>query len=175
MNFWLRLVLTVAYFAVIGVLSNLIGEKLPRRWFRPDAFFFRLRKWERGGKIYRAVEVHRWKDHVPDMSKINRKMVPKRIGKVAKSAQVHRLVIETCVAEATHTVLCLLGVAVIFFWDSFVGVLFAGCYILANIPFILIQRYNRPMLMSLAERLEVREERKRNAIVNFVGEYGRRS
>ena len=33
--------------------------------------------------------------------------------------------------------------------------------VLCNLPFIIIQRYNRPMLVALASRLEAREERRR--------------
>ena len=116
-----------------GVLSFCVGQALPRRWFHPDAFPFRPFAWEKGGKIYERLGVRRWKDLLPDMSRI----VP---GVVKKKASLNRtpeamalLVRETCEAEAVH-------------------------YVLGNLLFVIIQRYNRPRLAAIQKRLEMRRK-----------------
>lgn len=78
------------------------------------------------------------------------------------------LVRETCVAELIHWLLALCGGVVYLFWKNSVGVLLSFLVFLGNLPFILIQRYNRPALLALAKRLAEREERKRNARTHSV-------
>ena len=38
--------------AGLGALAFFGGEKLPRRWFRPDAFPYRQAAWEQNGAVY---------------------------------------------------------------------------------------------------------------------------
>ena len=65
---------------------------------------------------------------------------------------------ETCVAELTHALLCIAGLALLWLWPGTGGiVLFALYVLLGNIPFILIQRYNRPRLQKLLRAAERRE------------------
>ncbi|MBR3894236.1 MAG: hypothetical protein IKJ35_03710 [Clostridia bacterium] len=154
---------SVLYVAAIGIASHFIGEALPRRWFHYDKFPYRVWKWERGGKIYDALRIRAWKDRVPDMSRIMKDMVPKRVGKTPRAADVWRLVQETCVAEIVHVALCLCAPVIWLFWGNWIGILLGGIFVICNLPFIMIQRYNRLPLASLAERLEKREERRRKA------------
>ena len=153
---------SLIYGLVVGIAAYFIGESLPRRWFHADRFPFRSRKWEKDGTVYRKLHVQNWKDHVPDMSRIMKNMVPKRLGVCPTSKQVRILVQETCVAETVHTVLCLFAPPIWFFWRNVIGALLMSAYILGNLVFVIIQRYNRPALISLAQRLEHREERKKN-------------
>ena len=157
------------YCTLIGIASHYIGEALPRRWFHWDRFPFLDWKWEREGKIYDAIRIREWKDQLPDLSRVMKDMIPKRVGVCPTSSEVYLLVKETCVAELIHWVLCLLAPGVYFFWHNGMGVFLTALFVLGNIPFILIQRYNRPALVCLAKRLEAREERKRDARAHFVG------
>ena len=153
---------SLIYCTVLGIAAYFLGESLPRRWFRADRFPFRPWKWEKEGTVYRRIHVQHWKDHVPDMSRIMKNMVPKRLGVCPTSRQVHILVQETCVAETVHLVLCLFAPPIWFFWHNFIGTALMIAYIGGNLCFVIIQRYNRPALISLAQRLEHREERKKN-------------
>ena len=77
------------------------------------------------------------------------------------ASQVELLVQETCVAEAVHTASILLGLGALWLWPGWGGVvLWLIWFLLANLPFILIQRYNRPRLMRLHALLQRREQRK---------------
>ena len=160
---------SVIYVAVLGVASHFIGEALPRKWFVWDRFPWRDFSWEKKGRVYDALRIRAWKDRVPDMSRLFKRMVPKRVGKCPKAEDVWRLVRETCVAEAVHLGLCLLSPGIWLFWRNTVGVLLSLLFVLCNLPFMFIQRYNRPTLVALATRLEKREERKRNARIDTVG------
>ena len=162
MQIWKSIYLSIACIACAGMLSNFLGELLPRSWFCPDRFPFRPFAWEKDGKFYDRFGVRNWKDHAPDMSRVRKKkMVPKRLGLCPTAESVRTLRFETCRAEAVHVVLCLLSPCLIFLWQNrWIGVGIMLIYILFNLPFIIIQRYNRPALTNLEKRLRVREQRK---------------
>ena len=162
MPLWLSFCVSVACIVGVGFLANFIGEALPRAIFHPNRFPYRVYRWEKDGKVYERVGVHKWKDNVPDMSRLRKKkMVPKHLGICPTADGVHTLALETCRAEAVHSVLCLLSVGLIFLWKNrWLGVGVVVIYVLCNLPFIIIQRYNRPALLALESRLRVREERK---------------
>ncbi len=164
---------SVLYVIFLGIAAHYVGEALPRKWFVWDRFPYRTWRWERNGKIYDVLGVRAWKDKVPDMSRVMKDMVPKRVGRCPKSKDVYILVKETCVAEAVHVALCLVAFPIYLFWRNQVGVLLTAIFIICNLPFIIIQRYNRPTLLGLAKRLEQREERRRHACTDPVGEHRR--
>ena len=152
---------SVIYVLVLGIAAHYIGEALPRRWFHWDRFPFRSWEWERGGTVYEKIRIQDWKDHVPDLSRVMKDMVPKRVGICPSSAEVWILIKETCVAEFIHFALCILAPGVYLFWRNGMGIFLTLVVIFGNLPFLIIQRYNRPALIALAQRLEHREERKR--------------
>lgn len=165
MAFWKSCV----YVMLLGIASHYVGEALPASWLRWDRFLFRTRKWEKNGAIYEKIRIQDWKDHMPDMSRVMKDMVPKKVGFCPKSADVWILVRETCRAEAVHVALCLCAPVIYLFWKNGMGIFLSAVVILGNLIFILIQRYNRPTLIALAKRLEMREERKRNACAHSIG------
>lgn len=147
----------LAYLALSGFLGFLLGRALPRRWFRYRVFPYRDHPLEQRGNLYRRLYIHKWHNHVPDMSRIFRGwMPPKRLEAGVDSAAVEVMVQETCVAEFTHVALCVTGLAVLWIWPGPGGAALYVLYVLGNLPFILIQRFNRPKLVQLMEKLRRR-------------------
>ena len=135
----------VIYTASLGVVSHYVGQALPRRWFHPDRFPFRSFRWEQEGNVYRRLGVHHWKDLVPDMSKVMPDMIPKRVSLRGT-------------AEAVHGVLMVLSVGNYLLCQNLAGLaitLFDAIFL--NLPYWVIQRYNRPKLLRLAEKLHRKE------------------
>lgn len=157
---------SVLYVLALGIAAHYIGEALPRRWFHWDRFPYRPWKWEDDGDLYEKICIQDWKDHMPDMSRVMKDMVPKKVGICPSSKDVWILVRETCVAEIVHVALCFFAPGVYLFWKNWVGWFLTGLVIVGNLPFIMIQRYNRPVLVGLAERLEKREARRKLARVS---------
>ena len=154
---------SVIYVAVIGILAHYVGESLPRRLFCETRFPFCSFPFERGGKLYKVIGIRHWKTRLPDMSRIMRDMLPKRIGPNAESEQIDALIKETCVAECIHHWLCIFSVGIYFFWKNYIGVILIFVYVGCNVPFILIQRYNRPHLIILREKMIKRKEKRAHA------------
>jgi len=161
------LLLSIIYVAALGILAHYIGEALPRRLFNFRKFPYRQFRFEKSGRLYRFLRVHKWKDKLPDMSKVMKDMIPKSVSFKPTSAELYRLAGETCVAEAVHNALNILFLGIYLFWKNRIGIFLTALSIILNSPFIIIQRYNRPKIISLADRLAEREE-KRNACINSV-------
>lgn len=143
----------VGYLVTIGVLFYFVGEGLPREHFDAERAPFRCMAWERGGAVYEGLAIRRWKDRLPDMSRVMPEMLPKRLGKNTEEEQVERLIQETCVAELIHVLLILAGFGCLLIWQGTGVVIVLLLWIAGNIPYVLIQRYNRPRLQRLARRL----------------------
>lgn len=148
----MSLLYAALYVAALGILSHFAGQALPRAHFDPQKFPYRSADWENGGKVYEKLGIKHWKDRLPDMSKIMPDMVKKKMSAV-KSQGMDVLIAETCVAECVHWALMLLSPGIFFFWRGAWAVVFWLVYnLLGNLPFIIIQRYNRPRLVMLEQR-----------------------
>ena len=150
--------LCLTYIATLGLVSFLLGRELPKSWLRPDAFPFRTYAWEE--TLWKALKIRSWQAKVPDMSKVFPKLMPAK-ALTQKTAQNLPLMIEeTCVAELTHGLLCFAGLYLLKIWPGIGGVILTVIYILlGNLPFLLIQRYNRPRLQRLLEKQSRRTKR----------------
>lgn len=149
------------YLAVIGVTGFLLGRVLPKSWFSYSCFPYRPFAFEKGGQIYTTLSVRRWKDKFPDMSAMLPAVIPsKRLPQKATAAQLTLMLRETCVAELTHLLLCIAGLRCFWIWSGIGGALIALLNILGNLPYIIIQRYNRPRLARLLATAETKTRRK---------------
>ena len=146
--------LCLCYIAALGILAFFAGRLLARCPLRWDAFPFRDWAFEQKGNLYRRLRIHRWHRHVPDMSRIfPRLMPPKRLSHRISAAQAEVMVRETCVAECVHACLMVAGLACPRLWPGPGGWIVCLVYtLLGNLPFILIQRFNRPKLVMLLEK-----------------------
>ena len=144
----LRFALTVA---LVGIAAHFLGEALPRRWFDASRFPYRAFAFERNGRFYEALGIRRWKGLLPDKSRFAPGAYKKSIRAGQQtSAHMERLLQETCVAEFIHFLLILLGFYALRLWPGMGGAVFTAVYILlGNLPFLIIQRYNRPRLQRL--------------------------
>ena len=149
----MSLLYAVIYIAVLGILSHFAGQALPRARFSAESFPYRTADWENGGRVYEKLGIKHWKDALPDMSRIMPDMVKKKMTKQSREQGMEVLIAETCVAECVHYWLIVLSLGIFLFWRGVWALVFWLVYnILGNVPFILIQRYNRPRLVLLEQR-----------------------
>lgn len=127
-------------------------------FFDPSKKMYQPHKWERGGRFYSDVlKINRWKD-----------MLPQHIGKDGFSKDhlddvsveyLDEFIMETCRGEWNHTMNCLFSVVLFIMNDFWMALLLTGCLLLGNLPFALIQRYNRFRLQKLRAVMVKREKR----------------
>ena len=158
MGFWK----CVIYMAALGVLSFVIGRLLPKSWFHADRFPYKTAAYE--PKIYQALRVKSWQGKVPDMSRLLPTLMPPKKLTADTFSDLPRMIQETCVAEFIHVLLSFSGLVCLTIWPGAGGMILTAVYILlGNIPFIIIQRYNRPRLQKLLAMQQRRLERKVNS------------
>lgn len=148
--FWFNFALYWAW----TLVRILVDPLLPARWFDPARPEFRTARWEAGGEFYRQVlRIDRWKDYLPTFAGPNR-FSKKRLA-AADPAYLSRFIVETCRGESNH-VRAVLSVVAMKLWTPLdLWLLLLTIALLGNLPFICVQRYNRPRLLrtlALTER-----------------------
>lgn len=140
---------------VVGILAHIVGEALPRDAFLWNKFPYAPYTWEEQGKFYnRKFHIERWKDHLPDKSKVVKSTVEKSIHATQRTPEhLRRLLQETCVAEFIHWALLVCSPILLLTMQGPWSIVMTVLYGLSNIPFIMIQRYNRPRLARLYARM----------------------
>ena len=150
--------------AALGLCSFLAGRRLPESWFSPGRFPYRSWRWEKEGRFYQKYfHIKAWQARVPDMSRIFPGLIQPKKVTGAFVSQLPGMIRETCIAELVHFLLCLASPVFLRLWPGPGGLIFALLYILGNLPLILIQRYNRPRLVRMQEKLQKTERKSVNA------------
>lgn len=129
---------------------------LPRSFFDYRRFLYRAHRWEHGGSFYiKKLKIKKWKDRLPQyvaeggFSKRNLKSF-KNIDK----KYIDVFISETCRAEWNHYFCSLYFFISFLFNDWPYSLIFSIIPIVANLPFLIIQRYNRLRLIKLYKRLD---------------------
>lgn len=145
----------LVYLALLSFSSFLLGRILPKSWFRYNLFPFKDFKFEKSGKIYLSTGVKKWKSKVPDMSIIMSFLIPsKKLPQTLTSESVKAMLTENCIAEWIHYLLAVLGFGCVFIWENIGGWIVSALYAIGNLPYIIIQRYNRPKIVKLLKSIE---------------------
>ena len=143
----------ILYLTAIGAASFVIGRLLPKSWLHEDRFPFRPFAFERQGKRYEKLRIKSWQNKLPDMSRLFKHLMPAKKMNGDTLRDLPLMIKETCVAECIHLLLPLAGLYCLRLWRGMGGRIITVCNLLGNIPFIMIQRYNRPRLVRLYERM----------------------
>lgn len=145
------------YLAMLSAVIFVVGRLCPKEIFHADSFPFRTLKFERDGKIYEKLRVKSWQNKVPDMSRIVPMFMPRKALDGDYISRLPLLITETCVAELTHIVGALLGFVCVLLWSGAGGIVCAVLYAIGHLPYIIIQRYNRPRLIRLRRIADSKE------------------
>lgn len=162
----------VLYLGFLGIISYPVGRLISYSDPDPEGFLFRERAWELGGKIYEKLNIKQWQAKIPDISKVLGRWMPKKKLELGLTTDKVQLMIrETCTAELVHNLLNLFGLQLLSIWSGFGGfILYLIYFLFGNLPFILVQRYNRPRLKQLHMLLEAKECRSRDQEFNDSAE-----
>ncbi|BBI33629.1 glycosyl-4,4'-diaponeurosporenoate acyltransferase CrtO family protein [Cohnella abietis] len=165
MNLWTTVWTITAN--VLGVLIIHLGiayacYRMPDYWFvkRHPSSYQQLTAKDslREERFYdRVLKIRKWKDRLPEGSKLFRQAFDK--SKLQHKTAVHyrQFILETRRAEWTHS-LSILPAPLFLIWNNAIGSgLMIAYSLIANIPFILIQRYNRFRLNRILSHLEGKE------------------
>ncbi len=158
---WLIIINALAWYCIhMGVSS--FFRKVPDKYYAKKKKWYRPFSWEDEGRIWQEVfRVKEWKDLVPEASSFVEAAYSKKSLKNTKPETIKKFIIETKRGEDVHWASMLPAPLFFLFNPPWAGGLIIVYALLSNVPFIIIQRYNRPRLERLY-KLAVRKERRRN-------------
>ncbi|MDD2457701.1 MAG: glycosyl-4,4'-diaponeurosporenoate acyltransferase, partial [Eubacteriales bacterium] len=109
--------------------------------------------WERQGQIWQQVfRVRSWKERLPDGAQLIGRGYAKKRLKATHAMELSRFIQESRRAELTHY-LAMLPAPLFFLWNPvWVGWFMISYALMANVPCILAQRYNRPRFIQLLKK-----------------------
>jgi len=138
------ILLDIAAWLIIHVGISYLMTRIPLSSFDTGLWLYKKKKWERDGKIYtRIFRLKQWKKRLPDGAALFKKGFQKKHLRGLDDVYLDSFIRETCRAELTHWIMFLLS-PVFFMWNIWwVGIVMIIYAILANLPCIVIQRYNR--------------------------------
>ncbi|MGL5977702.1 MAG: hypothetical protein ACRCZJ_01740 [Erysipelotrichaceae bacterium] len=133
--------------------SGFLVNFIPQSAFSPHGFWFRSASWEQSGRIYDTYfKIHKWKSLVPDAGAWMKRGFAKASLQHPKQQNYLVFAQETCRAEALH-LFCIASTPLFYLFLEPSVVVWMWIYaIVVNLPCILIQRYNRPRLLTIANR-----------------------
>ena len=145
----------LSFFVIWPLLQAIVTRTtflFDNKFFTPDTFILRSRKWEQEGKFYKKVfKVHKWKRLLPDGARIHKNGFRKKNLKSFENGYLQDFITQTGKSEVAHW-LQILPFWVFGFWCPPFIIWFMLLYaLLVNLPCIIAQRYNRPRLIKIAE------------------------
>lgn len=156
--FFNALLINILLGAVWHYATFFLCISINKSFFDPNRKMYQPHKWERGGKFYSDVlKINKWKD-----------FLPQHVGKDGFSKDhlddvsieyLDEFIMETCRGEWNHTMNCLYAIALLLMNDLPFGILLTIALFLGNLPFAVIQRYNRFRLQKLRKTIIRKQER----------------
>lgn len=145
--------LDAAVWAVVSLGVGYSFHRRPAHRLVEDSWLTRLRPTEVGGLVYqRRLRILRWKDSLPEAGAVFAGGMSKARLAGRSTEHLERFVVETRRAELTHWTVMAAG-PFFFVWNPWTaGVLMQVYAVGANLPFIVIQRFNRARLLQVLER-----------------------
>lgn len=138
---------------LIGVVTGFTLHKLPVRCFEHDTWLTRPRRSEDDGRWYqRRLHIRSWKDRLPEKGDLFRGGFSKRHLSSRSSEHLQRFVAETRRAETVHWSNLAAGPLFLIWCRPLLGALMIVFGVVAHLPFIVVQRYNRGRLVRLLVR-----------------------
>lgn len=143
----------LSYLARLGAFSFLLGRLLAKKDIPWERLQITLIDSKKADDFYRLIKVGRWQKKVPDMSKIFTRIMPQK--KITKDYRrlLPTMIKETYIAEIVHIWLMFFGFKCCRIWKGLGGIIISVINVFGNLPFVIIQRYNRPRLIRLYERI----------------------
>jgi glycosyl-4,4'-diaponeurosporenoate acyltransferase len=151
---------TVVQVVIIGlgwfgwsVVCGYVAHRRPAAAFDPMRLPYRLMRWERDGRSYERIRIRRWKDRLPEAGEVFDGGFSKRHLASRDLEYLDRFAVETCRAEFAHWAMMALVPIWFVLFVPLVAILNVGYALGANLPCLLVQRFNRARLLRIRARL----------------------
>ena len=150
------ILMTLWYLVCFGtcIHLNISHFDCSKRQYQP-------RPWEQNGKWYQKhLKIKKWKDRLPQH--IGKEGFSKKNFTTVSLGYIDDFILETCRGEWDHSRNCIYGLISLAISPPIVGFVFLLITLLLNVPFIIIQRYNRFRLQALRQKVLKQEKKLSN-------------
>ncbi len=154
-TFFHAIIINIFLGCIWHLITFIVCVSVHPSFFSADKKMYRPHQWEREGKFYQDVlKINKWKD-----------ALPQHIGKDGFSKDhlddisvpyLDEFIMETCRAEWNHTMNCLYSIVLFIMNNLDVALILTAVLFILNLPFAVIQRYNRFRLQKL-RRIMIRK------------------
>jgi glycosyl-4,4'-diaponeurosporenoate acyltransferase len=138
--------------AVWSAAVGYTAHRLPMHRLEHDGPLTRLRSWEDCGRVYERLAIRRWKDRLPELGAVFRGGVSKRSLPSRESADLARFAAETRRAEIVHWAIPAVTPLFALWNPAWLVAAMAVYAVTANLPCLIVQRYNRGRLLRVLAR-----------------------
>jgi glycosyl-4,4'-diaponeurosporenoate acyltransferase len=147
----------IVVWAVWGGAVGYAFHRMPvARFTAPDPLT-RIRSWERGGRWWAdRLAIRRWKDRLPEAGALFAGGFSKRRLATHRRDHLERFVAETRRAEWVHWTVLAIAPAFLLWNPPWLAAVMVAYGVAANLPCILVQRYNRGRLERILDRAPAR-------------------
>lgn len=147
---WSQVATNAAVWLTLSIAVGFIAARLPDRCFVRDNWLTRPHAFERSGNFWKdRLRINRWKDHLPEAGAAfggrSKRRRPAR-------ADLQRAVLDTRRAELVHWTLLGCGPLFLLLNPPALSVAMIGFGVVANVPCLLVQRYNRARMVRMMTR-----------------------
>lgn len=146
-----------AVWAAWSVAVGYRAARLPLSRLAEDGWLTRPRSWERGGRFYERFAIVGWKDRLPEAGSVFKGGTSKRALPGRSDEDLRRFAAETRRAELVHWQIMAITPVFLLFNPPVLIVAMVAYAVVANVPFIAIQRYNRLRILRILDRRAARE------------------
>jgi len=142
-----------AAWVLVGLVSGYLLVRLPAERFAEDTWLTRPRRFEDSGRWYQQrLRIRRWKDLLPEKGDLFRGGFSKRHLVDRSDAHLRRFVAETRRAEYVHWCNLCAGPVFLIWCTPLLGAVMITFGVVAHLPFIVVQRFNRERLTRILDR-----------------------
>lgn len=149
---WIIVLVDCVVWAVWGTAVGYVGHRLPLARLDHDTWLTRIRGWEREGRTWERLGIRRWKDRLPEAGSFFGGGMSKRALPGREPDDLARFAAETRRAEWVHwTVMAVIPVFALFNPPALLLAM-AVYGVAANVPCIVVQRFNRARIQRVLGR-----------------------
>lgn len=138
-------------------LVLIVCQRLNEKTFDYRKNIYKSKKFENNGKFYvKYLKIKKWKDKLPQyVSKNGFSKKNINFKQVGDKKYFEKFLIETCRAEWNHLVCCMYAIISVLINKFPFSMIFSIIPVMANLPFLVIQRYNRIRFLNLNSKKSV--------------------
>ncbi len=152
---YLTIILDVFAWLFFHLVISKYSLKITDSFLSKNNLMFKVYSFEASGKVYEKLFfVKRWKDKLPDGTKILKEGFSKNKVDTKSLNYFQKFLLEVNRAELSHWLQMLPAPLFFLFNLPIIGYLMILYAVLFNLPFIIIQRYNRPKLQRIINKLD---------------------